>query len=228
MRATVAAERSILLIGRQLGLGRLEGTVRAVERQVGEEGAVVVRRQEIDRGGREDVAAVPRHLPLPAILLEDRIEVSAAARRVRRLVDAPALDHQRLLEALVDRPQGRVVAKVPLAEDPRAIAGRAEYLRQRHLVGGHQRASGVGIDDPRPVVIPARHQAGPRRRADRRDAEGLQLHALAGEPVEVRRLDPGIAVESEIAISLVVGHDEQDIGPPGTLRTTGPPGYPHG
>ena len=77
----------------------------------------------------------------------------------------------------------------------------------------HQRAARVGIHDARAVVIPAGHEAGSCRRADGRDKERLEPHALPGEPIQVRRPDLRIAVESQVAVALIVGHDQEDIGP---------------
>ena len=36
--------------------------------------------------------------------------------------------------------------------------------------------------------------------------------ALPRQAIEVRRANPGIAVKTQVAIALVVGHDEQDVG----------------
>ena len=42
-----------------------------------------------------------------------------------------------------------------------------------------------------------------------------EADALLVQPVEVRRLDDRVAVAGEIAVALVVGHDQDDVG---TLR----------
>ena len=137
-----------------------------VEREVSEEGPVIGRAQEIDRGRGEDVAAIALILPRLAVVLQDGVEVAAAAGRVGRLADAPALDDQGFLETLVDRPQRGVVAQVPLAEDPGAITRGGQHLGKSHFVRVHQRPSQEGIHDPRAVVVPAGQEAGSRRRAD--------------------------------------------------------------
>jgi hypothetical protein len=38
------------------------------------------------------------------------------------------------------------------------------------------------------------------------------LRRLGGEPVDVRGFDDGIARETEVAVALVVGDDEDDVG----------------
>ena len=147
-------------------------------------------------------------------MLQDRVEVAAAAGRVGRLADAASLDHQGFLEALVDRPHRGIVAQVPLAEDAGSIAGRGEDFGERDFVGVHQGPAQVGIDDAGAEVVSPGEQTGARRRADGRDIEVLEPDALARELVEMRRLDLGVAVNAQIAEALVVGHDEQDIRPP--------------
>ena len=79
----------------------------------------------------------------------------------------------------------------------------------------HERPAQIGVNDPRPVVVPAREQAGASGRADGRNVEVLEPHALSRQAIEVRRANPGIAVDSQVAISLVVGDDHDHVGPAG-------------
>ena len=218
-----------LLVNGEFGLGGLERLVGAVEREVGEERPIVGRADEVDGGVGIDVAAITLHRPEPAVLHEDGVEVVAPARRVGVLTDAPASKYESFLKPLIDRPHRGVVAEVPLAEDRRPIPGRGEYLGNRGLIGVHQRPPEIGIDDPGPVVVPAGHQAGPRRRADGRDAEVLEPDALPREPVKMGRLDHGIAVIAEVAEAHVVGDDHEDVGPPGRpgLPLRRPRGHRH-
>ena len=71
----------------------------------------------------------------------------------------------------------------------------------------------IGVDHAGAIVVPAGQQAGAGRCADGRYVEVLEPHALPGERVEVWRLDLGIAVRPQIAVALVVGHDDDDVGP---------------
>ena len=160
----------------------------------------------------EDVAAITLDAFGLAVMLQDRVEVAAAAGRVGGLPDAAPLEHQRLLKPLVDRPQRSVVAQVPLAEDAGPIPGRRQHLGQRHLVGMHHRPAQVRVHHAGAIVVPAGEQAGARRRTDGRNIKVLEPDALPGELVEVRRLDLGVAVHAEVAIALVVGDDHHDVG----------------
>ena len=61
--------------------------------------------------------------------------------------------------------------------------------------------------------VQAGHEAAARRCADR--AAGIvvrEAHPLGGHAVDVRRLDPLLAVTSEVAIAQIVGQDDNDIG----------------
>ena len=44
--------------------------------------------------------------------------------------------------------------------------------------------------------------------------EVRQTHGFSGQPVDVRRLDVLVIVSAHIAVALVVGHDENDVGTP--------------
>ena len=58
----------------------------------------------------------------------------------------------------------------------------------------------------------ARHQTGSRGCARRAHVVVGETNALAMELVEVRCLDHGVAVAAELAVALVVGQDEDDVG----------------
>ena len=143
--------------------------MRTIERQVEEERLIASALDEVDRRGREDVAAIAGVLLRLTVLEQDRIVIVASSRQVGGLTDPASLQNEGFLKAPVDGPQGEVVSQVPLAEDARAISGAGEPLGQGHLGGMHERAAEIGVDDSRPVVVPSREQAGARGRADGRD-----------------------------------------------------------
>ena len=97
---------------------------------------------------------------------------------------------ERVVEPLLVRLAGRArAAESPLADDRRAIAGVAQHLGHRHVLGGRQRDLAVAAN-PRVAGMQAGHQRGARRRAD--GAAGVVLrepHALARQPIERRRLE---------------------------------------
>ena len=57
----------------------------------------------------------------------------------------------------------------------------------------------------------AREQGSARWRTQRIVMMIVELNALAGQPVEMRRLQPGVAMAAYIAIALIVGDDEDDV-----------------
>jgi hypothetical protein len=186
--------------------------VRAVEGEVAEERAVLVLANEVDGGIGDDIGDVAVLFDGLAIVLQDRIEVTLAAGRVGRLADAAALEHQSFLEALIHGAQRITVAEVPLAEDAGTIAETAQDLGERRFIGVHHRAADERIDDAGAIIVAAGHQAGARRGADGRDVEVLHAHALLGELVDIRRPDDRVAVDAKIAVALIVGDDDNDIG----------------
>ena len=202
-------------IGLQIGFGHLQRRMRTVEGEIDEEGPRAVSLDEVDGGVGEDVAAIARLLDGPAVVLQDRVEVTAPARWVGGLSNSSPLEHQGLLETLIDGPQRVVIAEVPLAEDGRAVAGRPEHLGQGHLLRVHHRPAHEGIDHACAVVIAAGHQACPRRSAHRHDVKLVEPHALAGELIEMRSADLGIAVKAEVPMALIVGDDHDNVWPPG-------------
>ena len=155
-------------------------------------------------------------------MLQDRIEVAGSTGRIGRLTDAASFDHQRLLEALVDRPQGRTVAKMPFAEDASPVPGRSQHLGQRHLIRVHHCPAQIRVDHARAVVVPASEQAGTRRRADGRNIEILDPDTFTCESIDIRRLDLGVTVNAQVAIALVVGDDQENVGAARVLRSLAP------
>jgi hypothetical protein len=51
--------------------------------------------------------------------------------------------------------------------------------------------------------------------------ESRELDALPADTVEIRRLQVRISVQRQIAITLIVAHDQQYIRPPGRLSEQG-------
>ena len=64
------------------------------------------------------------------------------------------------------------------------------------------------------VRIPAGEQRGPRRRAGRRDVKVGEADGLAGKRIDIRRAQDRVAVHPEVAVTLIVGHHQDDIRAP--------------
>ena len=115
--------------------------------------------------------------------------------------------NERLLKALILRPHRISVAQMPFAKDARAIAGGFQHFGDRHFVAVHHGAAARRVNDASAIVIAARQSGWPRRRANGADVEPRQLHTVATELIERRRLDFVVAIESEVTKALIVAHD---------------------
>ena len=121
-------------------------------------------------------------------------------------------------EAALVRRVGRFKTEVPLADDGGVIARAAEHIRQgRDLwIEVSPGVPWIGADDsrhPDPIRIAAREQGRPRWRANGavRPHRGEE-HALGGDPVDVGRAHVRHTIGRDIAITVVVGENQQEIG----------------
>ena len=178
----------------------LEGIVNGLEREGEAEplGRIAAVLEPLPGEIGQHVGCVAREgLPL-AVDVELRIEVDPLAAKRGPVVEAG--------------PGGVVVvAHVPLADEGGLNASRLEVLREKPGARGH----GPLIVHHAVVVhvLPGQDR-GPTRRAERGGHEGIgEMNALAGEPVEVGRLEPfgGVGVEAEKVVAVVVGEDEDHI-----------------
>ena len=131
---------------------------------------------------------------------------------VRRLADAAAAVAQDLLEAAVFRAIGVIVAKVPLAEHASVVAGIAENRSQRDFVGAQHGTAHDGVPDARAIGPMSGQKRGSRRGAGGGDVVIGEADALSVQRVEIRRLQDRVSVAGEVAVALIVGDDQDDIG----------------
>ena len=108
-------------------------------------------------------------------------------------------------------------AQVPFAEDRRQVALGPEQFGEMHQRRIHNAVAERGL--PVTMAVHAGQQGRPRRRRDRVFDERLaEKHPFARQPVDIgRRSQPRnrMPVGADGLISMVVGHDIDDIGPPG-------------
>ncbi len=111
--------------------------------------------------------------------------------------------------------------EVPLAEINGLVAGAAQQLGDGGFLD-RQVDVAVRRDpvvDPDPARDAAGHEPGPGGRAHRRRGVGVgEAQPLGGEPVEIGRPDIGVAVDSEIAPTEIVGDHDDEVGPVGGRR----------
>ncbi len=106
----------------------------------------------------------------------------------------------------------RVALEVPLADKGRLVARRPQELGKGRLASVE--GDGVVADPVEVTVFPGQDDR-PARGADAVRAEAvLEADALAGDPVDPRRPVESAPVAADGLGGVVVGHDEQDVGPP--------------
>ena len=168
---------------------------------------------------------------LPGVLLGDRgvlldargedLEIPHQRQRDVLAIHVVAVrDSEVVVESLVGRHEVGMVAQVPLADGHRGIAAGLEDLGDGHLrrvqplAGcGEQHAEVLFVDmhvDTSRVA--AGHQAGSRRGADRAGRiEVGQPHALAGHPVQYRRVVRLGPEGADVGIAEVIAENDDEI-----------------
>ena len=106
------------------------------------------------------------------------------------------------------------LAQVPLAHHPGGVTGFAERFGDGALVGQHAVFGRVGGPDHGAVLpgVAAGHQAAPGGRTDGLDVKLGELHAFAGDAVDVRCGHLGAAGEAHLVPAHVVGEEDDDVG----------------
>ena len=169
--------------------------------------------------GEELIGAITSSLH-ELTVMEDRRTVIRITRDVAAaagiaLADAAGSMDEDFVEAALVRLILGFVAEVPLAEDTGAITGLLQLLGQRGGAQGHPLTFQDGVGDAVLEFMPSGQQRAARRSAGRRDLEVGEADALATELIQVRGLEDRVPVGADVAVTLVIGQDEQDIGPVG-------------
>src|SRR4029453_19321910 len=102
-------------------------------------------------------------------------------------------------------------AVMPLAESAGSIAGCLERLGNGLFVQVKRFRPGGDAADAAARMISSGQELGTRRRADSADIEAVEDRAITRDGVDSGRREIGIAVDTEVAPSLVVGQDDDDI-----------------
>jgi len=103
-------------------------------------------------------------------------------------------------------------AEMPFAKVAGAVAVVAEDVGHRRFVVAEHVAAGDGAPAADAVRIAPRHQRRARRCAVAVDVKIAEAHRLVVQSIEVGRLDHGIAVAAEVAVTLVIGNEHDDVG----------------
>ena len=191
--------------------------------------AVVVAGDVLARPFGDDPRVVAQVLVLGVALVE---VVLAAQAQLGVVLQRPAEVAEELVPAGPGRAVVRQVPRVPLADQRGGVAGLLQQRGQRR-VRGLQADRLVGDRLGQPALGTARVAPGVEAEAGRRAGRGARVgvgepDALAGQPVEVGRLDVRGAVRGEVGPAQVVTQDEQDVGPrarrPRAARNSRSPG----
>ena len=97
------------------------------------------------------------------------------------------------------------------AEVVNAAKARAVKLEDLTIVIAH-RAGEEGVPHAGAIRPTPGQQRTAGRRARWRDVVVFQPHGLLRQLVDVRGLDDGISGESDVAVTLIIGDDEDDVG----------------
>ena len=113
------------------------------------------------------------------------------------------------------------MAEMPLPDQPRAVASRAEQFRECPFGEGEpdldvRRRRRAGIElVAESLLVAAGEQPGAGRAAVRaRHIARRAAHARGGESVEPRRGDVTPSLEARVGVAEIVGHDDENVGPP--------------
>ena len=203
--------------------GRLERPVRRVPGHVEEEGTLFVAGGDPAVGaGGEKVRGVAGFAHGDAVALP----VDAAVALVLEVVDGAVQVPVEMAEAARAGQMRHVgMPEVPFSDYRGLISGGVENVRHGRL-GGRQPVGGPGphhgVPQPEPDGVAARHEAGPRRRAERKRVEAVEAHPLAAEPVDVRRL-AFAALVAQVLPAEVVGEEDHHVGALWRRLRAGPP-----
>ena len=189
----------------------VEWPVRRVGGDVREEGRVGVFCDKAPTLAEEHVRAVALVRGGDAVFEIGVVKVVVAP-GVARVADAAAGVVHGFGKAALVRPVGRAVAEVPLTKVPGAVASASERVGEGPLVGAQQRAAADGVPDAGAIAVVAGEKAGAGGGAGGADVVVGEAHGVLVEAVEAGRADCAVAVAAQVAVALVVGEDEDDVG----------------
>ena len=158
----------------------------------------------------------PRHVTRDFLVLDETVRAAADVGRHAIVIIEANLQRAGPERSAPILPARGGQAEMPFAESRRAIALTFAQRREREAVGFdvQRRVGGehLAVLDGGAPVVTARHQIVARGRADRAGCVGVrEAPALAGEPVNVRRLHARRAVTAHAAAAVIVGKDDDNV-----------------
>ena len=193
----------------------MKGTVWRIGGDVSEEGFLLID-SVVDEPRRRlevEVRAIAAGFDLLVVVEKDGIGVAPLVLdRLRRLAESAAAMHVGFLKSLITGPQRVVVAEMPFAENSGRVSRVRKGFGDGILGSMHHGATFEGIDHACAVVVASGHQIGTGRGANGTHIEIAQGRAFAGKLIEMGRVDQFVSVDAKITVTLVIGHDENDVG----------------
>jgi len=109
----------------------------------------------------------------------------------------------------------RIPSQVPFSKQSRLVTGFLQELRNRRFTLPECVSPKAGIVQPGPQIMPPCHQPGPGRCTNHVRIETREGNTLACQPLDRRRFDVWITGDLRIPVTLIVGHDQNNIRLPG-------------
>ena len=195
-RISEIVKKAHILIGHLL----VPKTMRQPERHVSEERSFARLAHETDRLIRDHV--------IKKSSLGQRIDAVAGKGRGETVKVVP---DNRYIKPAVVRPEGIVLAEMPLPENAGFVAGLTEIAGQGLFVSRQVGPPAPGIPHPGAKLVAPCQDLGAGRRAKGRGVKAPQPDALGLEPVQVRRLENRMPHGRQIPESLVIGYNEDNV-----------------
>ena len=131
---------------------------------------------------------------------------------IRRLPDpATGVAHD-VLKSAIFGAVGISVTQMPLAEHARGITIVSEDIAHRDGPESQHGATHDRVPRSRPVRVMSTQQSAAGRRAGRTDMIIGESHTFLGQPIDGRCFQVGITRAAQVAVTLVIGHNEDHIG----------------
>jgi len=167
-------------------------------------------------GGEEEVGAVAFGFNKGAVMANGGVEVFVAgcisAGAWVGLPNAASAVYKGFVEAALVRLVGFLVSEVPFAENTALVIGFGQDLRKDGGVESHAFTLKNGMCYSIFERMSPGHECCTGRGAGGADEETVEADAGVVKFVQIGGLDPGMSMAAYGAVSLIVSHDENDVG----------------
>ena len=185
--------------------------MRRVRGNVEKEGLLLIFLHEADRLLKPNVGAVAvKLLELPVSFIG--VVKVVVPPVVGRLPDSAASMPDDILKSAILWAMGRVVTEMPFPDHAGPIAIPGKDVGDGFLIGVQHGPPRTGPIRSGATGMAPRHERGTSRSAEGADVKIGEANRLGEELIDVRSFHHRIAMAGEITVSLIIRHDEDDIG----------------